>query len=318
MFIPWRRKILQADHHDPFDLDSQATEDLCPLLAKQASSPFPHSQLLALRSIIHLSTTRNKWDRDQLIAFFDEETVASWKRDDELYTDEWLDAFEQARFCLTRNPIVEAVDQIERYQKLSLRIKATSAINALLDFCQEDANEVEKCVAIRFYVNAVWNTPLDIVEYYANFSNLAQVILSRIESRISQKKEIRECVEEANALLFHQFLRALWTGGINHVDEVGTWEVAFELIETCRSVPSRFSNAYFYAGNDWNALLLGAIAENPPRSVPLHQILLKSAPIKHEGYDSFLEKKFPFPPDSKVNWPSTRKINNRGKLIKDD
>ncbi len=99
-----------------------------------ASSSFPHSQLLALRSIIHLSTTRNKWDRDQLIAFFDEETVASWKRDDEFYTDEWLDAFEQARFCLTRSPIVEAVDQIERYQKLSLRTKATSAINALLDF----------------------------------------------------------------------------------------------------------------------------------------------------------------------------------------
>ncbi len=46
-----------------------------------ASSSFPHSQLLALRSIIHLSTTRNKWDRDQLIAFFDEETVASWKRE---------------------------------------------------------------------------------------------------------------------------------------------------------------------------------------------------------------------------------------------
>ncbi len=155
------------------------------------------------------------------------------------------------------------------------------------------------------------------------------------------------------------FLRALWTGGIEHVDEIATWEVAFELIKLCRrcvlpslrsmlclltkrSVPAchRASRMHiFMRGNDWNALLLGAIAENSPRSVPLYQILLESAPTKHEGYDSFLEKKFPcvnrylpqpqsnhflitanfrFPPDSKVNWPSTPKINNRGELIEDD
>lgn len=92
-------------------------------------------QLLAFRAITHLATTRNKWDRDQLIAFFEEVTVSSWKRDDKLYTDQWLDAFEQAQFCLTRSSIIEAVDQIERYHKLSLRMKATTAINSMLEFC---------------------------------------------------------------------------------------------------------------------------------------------------------------------------------------
>lgn len=70
------------------------------------------------------------------MAFFDQETVAKWKRENEQYTDEWLDAFEQVRFCLTRNEIVEEVDQIERYSKLSLRTKATTAINTLLESCQ--------------------------------------------------------------------------------------------------------------------------------------------------------------------------------------
>lgn len=55
-----------------------------------------------------------------------------------------------------------------------------------------------------------------------------------MDSLISHREETREWVDEVNALLFHQFLWVMWTSGVEHVDEVAVWEVAFKLIEICR------------------------------------------------------------------------------------
>ncbi|KLO09618.1 hypothetical protein SCHPADRAFT_931042 [Schizopora paradoxa] len=310
MFIPrlWRHHIdSDPQLNDTIDVDNQAVEVLCPLILEKANSTAPETQLLAFREIIDLSTTRGKWERDQLLAFFEEKTVTSWKRDNEQYTGEWLDLFEQTRLCLTRSSIIEDVDQIERYSKLSLRAKATAAINDLLGYCQQDSksNNAERLVAIRFYVNVVWNTPIDTVEYFANFSNVSQLVLSQVESYITLKEKSRETVDEVNALLFHQFLWVMWTSGPEHVNEIAVWEIAFKLIEICRSDKSRFSNVYFYAGNDWNKLLHDAVAKKVLQTGPLLDILLEGAPRKDDEYDSFVEKKFPFGPDSKVSWPST-------------
>lgn len=160
--------------------------------------------------------------------------------------------------------------------------------------------------------DAIYSTPIDTSEYFMNFSNVSQLIQSRTDAYNSETKKNRESVDEVNALLFHQFLWVMWTSGAEHVDEIAVWEVAFKLIEICRrcaiflcslslnsdrddfiSEKSRFANAYFYAGNDWKNLLHEAVAKKVLESGPLLDILLEGAPRKHEGYDSFVEKKFP-------------------------